>query len=275
MSDGAELPDVSVLVSRLHSLSCAQSLNFREKCPLSMDDPRASLIAKIEETQLPRRLVFTNDRAGKISFFVNGGRLLGVEYFTSLGKTRFYKPSGTGDPRRVVCTVPVAEALERFFRKANQPTVRSYRFDPNELQDDEECDLPAILDISRVLSEADAIPLSPLAAFSDQCRVLAEALVVLKDGEFQVLWGDPGLLEPLKSLAMEEGAKHIEQTRIVSEDMPETACAIYSGHPSGGRSVFCATQSGAILLALCPYEKSTELITLWQSHLAKLPEASL
>ena len=265
MKGGSECSDVSVLFSRLQALSRPQSAIVSSGPILGTDDPRENLIAKIAETQLPRRLIFTNDRSEAISFFANGGRLMGVEYTACSGENRFYRAARTETPNQAVRAEPVAEALERFLGSTARITVRSQRFDLNTFQNHEERDPPASLDIGK----REAIQPSPLAAFSDQFRTQVEALVVWKGGEFQVPWGDPSLLNSLKSLATEEGASHDEQDCIGSEDTPKPACAIYSGHPAGGRSVFCATQSGAILLALCKYEKTTELISLWQSYLAE------
>ncbi|PVZ47304.1 hypothetical protein [Thalassobacter stenotrophicus] len=191
--------------------------------------------------------------------------MLGVEYTACSGENRSYKAARTETPHQAVRAEPVAEALERFLDSTARITVRSQRFDLSTFQNHEERNPPALPDIGM----REATQASPLAAFSDQFRTQVEALVVWKSGEFQVLWGDPSLLNSLKSLAAEEGASHDEQDCIGSEDTPKPACAIYSGHPAGGRSVFCATQSGAILLALCKYEKTTELIALWKSYLAE------
>ena len=265
MKSGLETSNVSMLLSRLQALSRPQPAIVSNGPILGADDPRENLITRIAETQLPRRLVFTNERSEAISFFVNRGRLLGVEYTACTGENRFYKPARTEAPHQAVRAERVAEALERFLDSTACITVRSQRFDLNILQNHEERDPSALLDIGK----RDAIQPSHLAALSDQFRMHVEALVVWKSGEFQVLWGDPSLLNSLKSLAAEEEASHDGQASIGSEDTPKPGCAIYSGHPAGGRSVFCATQSGAILLALCKYEKTTELISLWQSYLAE------
>lgn len=269
MKSDLESSDISVLFSRLQALSRPQSAIVSSGPILGADDPRENLVAKIAETQLPRRLIFTNDRLEAISFFVNRGRLLGVEYTACSGENRFYKAARTETPHQAVRAEPVAEALERFLDSTARITVRSQRFDLSTFQNHEERAPPALHETSGDIGESEAIQPSPLAAFSDQFRTHVEALVVWKGGEFQVLWGDPSLLNSLKSLAAEEGASHDEQDCIGSEDTPKPACAIYSGHPAGGRSVFCATQSGAILLALCKYEKTTELIALWKSYLAE------
>ena len=264
-----ECLDVVVLVSRLQALSGPQPVAVSNEHILGVDDPRAWLIAKIAETQLPRRLIFTNDRSEIISFFVSKARLLGVEYTSCSGENHFHKAARIEPPHQVVRAEPFAEALGRFLDSTDRITVRSQRFDLNSFQNHAARTSPALLDTSSFRGKSEAIQPSPLVAFSDQFSTHVEALVVWKGGEFQVLWGDTRLLNSLKSLAAEEGANHNDQAYIESEDTPTPACAIYSGHPAGGRSVFCAAQSGAILLALCKYEKTTELIALWKSYLAE------
>ena len=260
------MSEVKILRSRLRRLVDPQPAITSAGRGLGVRDPRASVIAAIEETQLPRRLVFTNDRGEALSCLVRSGRLMGVEYFDAPGNSRVSDVSGRPNVQPALSHEHAIKAVGRFLAGINRLVVRSERFEFEGMQQHSES-YPLSL-LSALRHEDDALVQTPISEFADRCRPLVDAFVMLAGGEFQAQHGDPALTQSLKSLALAEEVNIQNASQIEAKQSSALGCAIYSGHPSGGRSVFCATQSGGLFLAACEHAKTVELIALWQECLA-------
>ena len=259
--------DVAVLRSRMRSLSGPQQPILHAGRVLDIENPYASLIAEIEETQLPRILVFTNDRAESISCFVRAGRLLSVEHLNASNIRSLPEETCAPNADQISDPDEIQSFLRRFLSNVSQLIVYSLRSEFGGALDHEDgCQL-SLSEVLGTQIDKESSLTSALLLFSQRCSSLVDACVVLHGEEFHTVQGDPDLVDPLRALAKAEASAITVPKDIGADPVGVPECAIYSGHPSGGRSVFCAKQSHILLLASCRYDQVGALVELWQDCL--------
>lgn len=232
---------------------------------LSVRDARASLVAEISETQLARRLTFTNDRTETFVCVANAGRVLSI----CLSDARPYDLPRNPKDMDADDLAAIAGHLRAFARDVLHLEVLSERMDHPAQTRHGGLSAQPLFDLLATVEGAEEDQACPLVTFTEQCGNLVDALVVLEAGEFPIAYGEPAVMEALKAQATAEQVSE-EPGGDASAGMPDAlGCMIYSGHPKHGRSVFCAMQSGALVLASFQYKDIGAIIALWQGCLRR------
>lgn len=259
--------DVATLQQRLRKLSGLHDTVGRPLVAggrvLCARDVCASLVAEISETQLARYLTFINERSETFACVANGGRVLSIRLADTKTCDLPRAPSDL-DPQDISA---IAGHLRMFARDIHHLEVRSERVDQAAQSRHGGLSAQTFFDLLATVEGPAAEQISPLVTFTEQCGGLVDALVVLEDGEFPIAQGEPVLVDALKAQAMAEQLPEDPVRGNGAEMSGALGCMIYSGHPMQGRSVFCATQSGALVLSAFQYAKLEAVISLWQKCL--------
>ncbi len=253
------------LLQRLTKLTAESPSAPDASRQLDSSDPFAAIATEIDETILPRTLIFENDRNEKLGLDVASGRILSVsllelnaraEIEAALTGHAFFD---TSDP---LCQ-DLHEAISTFRTGINTLFVRtvirseSHSFSNIGI---------ALRGLQNAQGNAGS---SPVAAFDDQghsafaekIRSVASAVVCTDRHSVVEAWGDKGERMRLELLASEE-LEQDNEPQPVSQNAP-AQIAIWGENTDRGQAVSCASFPRQMVFAITSSENIPLIVRCW------------
>ncbi len=247
------MSEMSILHDRLNLLvNVTVDMSGRERILMRQGEGnlRAAMRVEISETQLPRRLVFRNDKGGKLCMEVASGRI-----------RKFSPPHDQEDPSHW------AELVASFAEGANRLSVETERLETAFAAHEVGLALDAVF--PPLASDKVAVDAPEkrdiVTAFLQASQEICTSGLALVAGQVMVEFGADGPLATLYDLVeLEELEPQYGDAADQFAQYP-TQCVIYSGHPVGGQSVLCVSADLSLGFATVDNAFLGQIIALWKS----------
>jgi len=219
----------------------------------------AAIIVEIEDTILPRRLIFENDRAESLILNISSRRVMS---FARKDNGSFDNQFEEISDRQISL---LRETLVTFAATAKRVTLRFEFYDAPR-------DFANIGVRGMSLHESDGVsetlPASPqgeagrdLNKFVESCTEIASALVSTEGTKVVLTRGDAGLLSSLQDLALAELSGISDPSEIIAQDQ----CIVMSGSEGSERAVLCGVSGTQMVFAAFATDRLNEMMTLWSA----------
>lgn len=195
---------------------------------------------EVAETQLPRRLTFSDAKGRQLTLLVTAGRVLcGAEPTSTALLEGHVSSVAFMSGRRVDDQSAIVRVTQAFAAQTDRIEVHS-TYDPmaeaqaaQGFELDAQAVTPAGTD-----EEAPGVEETTLTDIIRLCEANAAAGLVTQDGQASYSFGSEADVSLLEALAQKE-ALQPSQTE-------GPRCVIYASHPKEGRAVLCASQGNTL-----------------------------
>lgn len=264
------MSDIATLHDRLNKLVHGNdpvSGKIRDLMHRGTTSVLQAMRSEIAETQLPRRLVFRNDREEEISFEVASGRVLRVspptsDHFRADLPEVLTQSLSQSTEAQVLQFITV---LKAFASEATKLTVEA------QIPRHKTSGLDVGISVEDLLQEphlpeqnqAEQSSGNALGAFLDDCTSRVSAALLMKGDRFVLEHGPEAQLKALKALALAERASNDSPQQLDDDPSASGQCVIYTGHPQDGQAVLCASQAPNLAFLSFPCEALEAVLGFW------------